>query len=58
MEGEVGPANVELLQIADTMRETLSKLIRNVLEIPGMQHRLESVLQWMRIQKQKKELMH
>ena len=41
MEGEVCPADVDLLQIADTMRETLGKIIRNVLDVRGMQHRLE-----------------
>jgi hypothetical protein len=55
MEGEVGPADVDLLQIADTMRETLGKLIRNVLEVPGMQRRLETDAQVSSIQNKKNE---
>ena len=55
MEGEVGPADVDLLRIADTMRETLGKLVRNVLEVPGMQHRLETDAQVSSIQNKKNE---
>ena len=53
MEGEVGPTDVDLLQIANTMREKLRKLINYVLEVPGLQHRLESDAHVSSIQNQK-----